>query len=548
MNINDLGASINGRMNVSPLNGENSFDGQIREDQVGKEILKSMNSRDTLEGTIVDIKGNEASVRLSQGEIVNALLSDNSNISVGQSFIFEVNKSTDGNILLRTLFTNNAGQAMAGEALSNAGIPVDSTSLNMIKDMMDSGMNIDRNSLNEMYRCITSNPEIPQDELVLMKSFGLEPTPENIKQFDALMNYTDTVSNSFETIIDSFPEEVNNLISNGQFEGALKFSSDIFALLSDKEIIPDNPNDNLSSETKVFTEESINSGKVSNDNDRDLINLLKNAMGDNLISENDKLGDILKSLNIDYSADSASNELFNYLSDLSEQGKISSSDIQKLFTNDEFKKILKTAMNDKFLLEPEKLEEKGSVSDYYNKLTDKVRNFTVSFGKIVPEEGNLAKAMDNLNSKVDFLNMLNNYMPYVQLPLKMNSDARTGDLYVYSGRKNLTGDNDEITALLHLDMEYLGKMDVFVKLKDLTNVSTNFTLENDEILDFLADHMDLLTERLKDRGYTVETSMKTSQKYENLAMRIEEGFPADFDNEESSEEVKNIIYRFDMRA
>lgn len=548
MNINDLGASINGRMNVSPLNGENSFDGQIREDQVGKEILKSMNSRDTLEGTIVDIKGNEASVRLSQGEIVNALLSDNSNISVGQSFIFEVNKSTDGNILLRTLFTNNAGQAMAGEALSNAGIPVDSTSLNMIKDMMDSGMNIDRNSLNEMYRCITSNPEIPQDELVLMKSFGLEPTPENIKQFDALMNYTDTVSNSLETIIDSFPEEVNNLISNGQFEGALKFSSDIFALLSDKEIIPDNPNDNLSSETKVFTEESINSGKVSNDNDRDLINLLKNAMGDNLISENDKLGDILKSLNIDYSADSASNELFNNLSDLSEQGKISSSDIQKLFTNDEFKNILKMAMNDKFLLEPEKLEEKGSVSDYYNKLTDKVRNFTESFGKIVPEEGNLAKAMDNLNSKVDFLNMLNNYMPYVQLPLKMNSDARTGDLYVYSGRKNLTGDNDEITALLHLDMEYLGKMDVFVKLKDLTNVSTNFTLENDEILDFLADHMDLLTERLKDRGYTVETSMKTSQKYENLAMRIEEGFPADFDNEESSEEVKNIIYRFDMRA
>ena len=39
-------------------------------------------------------------------------------------------------------------------------------------------------------------------------------------------------------------------------------------------------------------------------------------------------------------------------------------------------------------------------------------------------------------------------------------------------------------------------------------MSTNFTVADDETLDLLNDHMDMLTERLKGRGYDVSCSMK----------------------------------------
>ena len=60
---------------------------------------------------------------------------------------------------------------------------------------------------------------------------------------------------------------------------------------------------------------------------------------------------------------------------------------------------------------------------------------------------------------------------------------------------------------MHLDMEHLGPVDVHVRLKE-SNVSTQFFLQDDEMLDFLYEHMDLLSSRLEKRGYHMTYSMK----------------------------------------
>ena len=63
-------------------------------------------------------------------------------------------------------------------------------------------------------------------------------------------------------------------------------------------------------------------------------------------------------------------------------------------------------------------------------------------------------------------------------------------------RKNLARKDGQVSALLHLDMEHLGPLDVYVTLKD-TKVSTKFYVQNDAILDYLEANMDVLTERLQ---------------------------------------------------
>ena len=64
--------------------------------------------------------------------------------------------------------------------------------------------------------------------------------------------------------------------------------------------------------------------------------------------------------------------------------------------------------------------------------------------------------------------------------------------------------------MLHLDMEHLGPIDVYVKLNK-KNVSTNFVLESEELLDFVYAHIDELNRRLEQLGYSAHFEMKVSE-------------------------------------
>ena len=95
---------------------------------------------------------------------------------------------------------------------------------------------------------------------------------------------------------------------------------------------------------------------------------------------------------------------------------------------------------------------------------------------------------------------------YIQLPLKMSESDSHGDLYVYSNGKKKFEQGDTVSAILHLDMDNLGPVDVYVKMKD-NNVKTNFYVADEEILDLIEEHLDMLTERLQKRGYNVQAKM-----------------------------------------
>ena len=68
-------------------------------------------------------------------------------------------------------------------------------------------------------------------------------------------------------------------------------------------------------------------------------------------------------------------------------------------------------------------------------------------------------------------------------------------------------------------MEYLGPLDVYVAMQ-YEKVSTQFYLQDEEMLDFINEHMDLLTKRLADRGYdmTVTASVRKCAS-ENSCMK-----------------------------
>jgi len=164
-----------------------------------------------------------------------------------------------------------------------------------------------------------------------------------------------------------------------------------------------------------------------------------------------------------------------------------------------------------FTLTPEEVAEPGKVEELYDKLGKQLQELAQTMEGIGQSSHGAYKAVTNMNQNLDFMQQINQMYAYVQLPLRLKNSEAHGDLYVYSNKKHLASPDGEITALLHLDMEHLGPVDVHVSMKQ-NDVKTKFYLADDELLDFLIGHIDILTERLQKRGYSCECTLQIREQ------------------------------------
>ena len=153
------------------------------------------------------------------------------------------------------------------------------------------------------------------------------------------------------------------------------------------------------------------------------------------------------------------------------------------------------------------------VEQLYERVREQTMRMHQALAAAEKGETPLARSVQNLQNNVDFMNQMNHMYTYVQLPLKMLGNNAHGDLYVYTNKKNLAAKDGNVSALLHLDMEHLGPLDVYVTMQN-QKVSTNFTVQDESILDLIEEHIGLLHDRLAKRGYDFKAHMQIKEAEE----------------------------------
>ena len=93
-------------------------------------------------------------------------------------------------------------------ALNVAGLAVDASHLSMVNKMMEEQMPIDRNSLQQMARLVSANPDIDVQTLVQLKKLGIPITPENASQFENYLDDKQAITDQMEQFIDALPESL----------------------------------------------------------------------------------------------------------------------------------------------------------------------------------------------------------------------------------------------------------------------------------------------------------------------------------------------------
>lgn len=204
-------------------------------------------------------------------------------------------------------------------------------------------------------------------------------------------------------------------------------------------------------------------------------------------------------------------EMMKALLDITAGNTQEAESLQRLFSGKVWKNLLESTVKTQWSLTPETLPKEGEVGKVYEKIVKNLHSLNETLLQSGAQNTALQESITNLSENIDFMNQLNQMYTYVQLPLKMQNGEKNGELYVFTNKRSLAEKDGEVSALLHLTMEHLGPLDVYVKMNQ-GKVSTEFTVEKEETLLFLEKNMSILTDRLQKRGYDISCKMKVKDE------------------------------------
>jgi flagellar hook-length control protein FliK len=233
-----------------------------------------------------------------------------------------------------------------------------------------------------------------------------------------------------------------------------------------------------------------------------------------VVEQNPALKDLVQQLN-NAIQNGSTVEQAQALQQLLEQGLQDENQplLENLLTDKSTQKILSDGLSKLWTIQPQDVADSGKVEELYSRLDRQLKSLTQTLEQNGQAQSQTFRAASNMTQNLDFLQQINQAYTYVQLPLRLQQGDAHGDLYVYTNKRSLAAKDGQISALLHLDMEHLGPVDVYVAMQG-EHVNTRFYVQDDEMLDFLEEHMDILTERLQKRGYDCNFAMQVRQKNE----------------------------------
>ena len=555
----------------------------------GVATLSKMKNGDTFSARVVNTSGENVTLRLSNGNLVNAKLSSDMNISEGQTVSFEV-RNSGSSIKISPLLTNTSADVSVLKALNQASLPVDDTTVAMTTEMMKAGLSIDRQSLSGMYESILNNPGAKIGDAVDLAKLGLPVNESNLANIENYKNLSYQIDQGMQSIAEKTDRALLDLVSGGDTAGASKVMASLLEsvtaylpetgdplaaenalqgaqaaeLYSEMEAPSDNAqnvnangdnmlavssgneksdpeavsaaagNTSAGAESIASQEYSDPTSKAlkllrslqgSQPESRDTEVSVKNPVPDNaavndtaaksstISEEFGRAVEVFRQITGD--ADYKPADLQSFLKDISAfQAKAfaegNTDGLKELVSSKSVRNLVFDVLKDQWRISPSEVADKDKVEALYRRLGDQINILKEGLEGVNAENSAAFRAADNMSSNLDFLNQINQMYAYIQLPLKLSGgDNAHGDLYVYSNRKNMSSDDSTVTAFMHLDMDHLGPVDVYVSmdLKSGGKVQTNFTVADDEILTFLEENIHILNERLNKRGYDLSCKM-----------------------------------------
>lgn len=490
----------------------------------------------TLQGEVVSKNGIEITLKVAGDILLTARMERELNIELGKLLTFQV--KNNGKVLsLSPLFANMAVEKTAYKALDMANIPITERNLEMATTMMQRGMNIDASSIQDVYKDVVLFEPASVQHIIRLHQMNVPVETETLLSLISYENMEHQLSLGIEQVI-------SDLYAEG-FKG--QFLGQILHAIGGQEMSDFVPlNMALSTSEMESLADQIKSIEILFEPGDSILEFIEQPLNSNIsvkemLSFLSNLSSMPKESLIDSLTTLGNEQVVNEARTEDSFGI----DIGRALIEDDLTfKLLKTEILNSWNLSPEDVVDKQKVLDTYERIAKQLESLRQLLEGTEGKKQSALKSVANLQNNLNFMHHLNQMYTYIQIPLLMNGKVAQGELYVYTNKKNLAKEDGNVSALLHLDMENLGPVDVYVMMQN-QKVSTNFYLSTDELLDFIHEHIHILDEHLAKRGYSLNCKMMLREGKEDgkLGMNLMEQIA-----KEDSSKMIFSQYSFDVRA
>lgn len=544
MNIN-LGQMANGNTSININVHPNIHSTQPTVTVNGSEqgntaltILRSLADGDTFSANITDVSGEQVTITLDGGQSFTASLLNSTAYNIGDRACFVIQDNKGENIVLKavTMQATALETAMINKSLKAAGIMPTLRNREMVLELMRNGMPIGRDALLDMVKELSSHSSAEIGDIIALKRMGIEVTDDSLRSYQNYKEY----NGAMQRDIAALGEKLFESVDSG------KALSDVVKLLAEDELLTGNGTveDNSKESPKTGAQTQQPAGTQADEKadiaQKNLMSDVKNMVAGMVDNYNAATG---RSLKLSYEFLNTDNlarfmDEFARMAEEFEKEPLLKNKLHGVLKGDKASRLLNELVRDTFSMKMTDVADSESVKEHIAKTLDKLSS--ISEYAASNQNAALSNVASRMSNNMEFLNSMNQFMAAVQVPIKNIGEHGEGELYVYRRNKQKCGEDDTVKAFLHLDMEHLGALDIYVTLKG-SSVATNFRVEDESVLDFLEANMEQLTKKLAEDGYNVTAGIT----------RTDDGAGFDFEKEVIAPvlPVSDVRrFRFDMKA
>lgn len=556
----------------------------------------------TLKGVVSDVHSDQITLVMEDGTAFTGRLPDAGQYSIGQKAAFKIVSLDQNTIYMKAVSTSYLldMEDTIDQALEEAGLPKSARNSDVVRSLLMNQQSISRENLLSSIRLCATYPDADVNSVITLRRLGLPLTPENLAQFEQYENNAHSLLDHFAQITDSIGDLMNAIGTqvprlSGQTAGQLLNLALSSSLTPEEQALkeaqaaaseaqteavaqegegsdapetaekaPANAADAALSEETEVSSSPFSRMKQIFSSLTDGASAAKAALSETGLAKDYKVPFIHEQ--VGFSLSPEEREAFHsLLSDLPlpeelttslQEGtlttrdfltsvrqalpRMSSEQAAGLLSSPAFQRLVKDQFLSNWTLSPEKLKQKGAVEELYQQISsqvDKLSHFSQDvFGKNLFE--NLQQQTTQTSQNLNFMKLLNDTYQYVQLPVKLQQQNAHGDLYVMTRKESLRRHPDSLKALLHLDMDHLGSLDIHI-IRENTSITTKFFVDEKDTLQLLEKNINLLQDALNEQGFSFSSEFSMKEKDFNLVN--------DFMNAEAP--VGTIArYNFDLRA
>ena len=537
--------------------------------------VRNMTAGNIFEGTVNSIKGNQVLLALSNGSTLTARLDAGMQLVQGQSMFFQV-KSNDGATVAIRPYTvdGNGANLTLLNALSAANLPVEDKYLNMVNTMMQEHMPIDKNSMSQMARILMANPDMNVQTLVQMKKLDIPITTEMVAQFENYMDDKSAVHTALDKFIGELPATLSS--KNMPLEQMKAFDSQLLMILAEgaegevqstatagqtvnaEVTVSAETTAQVNTEAQAATAEGEVTTQVGNLSE-DVLQMVEGEQSTEQTQQaannaqqtsdaatqnttQEKVLNLLKNLfgEIGITGEDSPSALLQKLATHIATGEnVSQEALNSLFSSKDMQSLMKEVLEGQLFLEPKDVADGEKLKKLYDRLDAKTQSIDALLQNAGLKDTPLAQTIGDIHANVEFMNQINEAYTFTQIPLRMANQNASGQLYVYTSKRNLDDPERDLTAFLHLDLEHLGATDVSVRMHK-KEVSTKFYMDSDASYDLVKAYLPQLEERIRAKGYNCKIDVENEGHHVN--------FVDDFLKKDAPSTGQLHRYSFDVRA